>query len=287
MNNLKNMDNLSQKEEIFLNLYTKHKHNETSDSIKKTHGHLINADINFESVLELGSNYMYLFGKTNGQEMFDFIQKNKVTFSDNKFKSIFSTIFNKDIEVNIDFNKIKENVFDNYDLVTSQAAIFLKEVGCTDNQIKVFNNNCSNFKDMAETLVHDYFLQTRQALNPELLEGKHLKTIFNEMGKDYSNISLVFRDEKKKDEWSYEHGILIMPCKAMLMHNNKSVDLINNLGGGYEISTIVKDKKFFEKISQEHMSYIPDNKIAESMKNLVDTPANTSKLKMNPIKLNY
>ncbi len=285
MNNLKNMDNLSQKEEIFLNLYTKHKHNETSDSIKKTHGHLINAEINFESVLELGSNYMYLFGKTNGQEMLDFIQKNKVTFSDNMFKSIFSTIFNKDIDVNIDFNKIKENVFDNYDLVTSQAAIFLKEVGCTEKQVKFFNDNCSKFKEMAKTLVHDYFYQTRQALNPELLKGKHIQTIFKEMGNNYDNIKLVFRDTEKTEDWRYEHNLLITPCKAMLMHHNKAVDLVNNLGGGYELSTIVKDKKFFEKIKQEHMSYEPDNNLYKSMIREIEANEVTKKPKCNIVKL--
>lgn len=279
------MDNLSQKEEIFLNLYTKHKHNETSDSIKKTHGQLISSDMNFESVLELGSNYMYLFGKTNGQEMFDFIQKNKVTFSDNKFKSIFSTIFNKDIEVNIDFNKIKENVFDNYDLVTNQAAIFLKEVGCTDKQVKFFNNNCTKFKDMAETLVHDYFYQTRQALNPALIEGKHIQSIFKEMGNNYNNIRLVFRDTDKTDDWRYEHNLLITPCKAMLMHHNVAVDLINNLGGGYELSTIVKDKKFFEKIKSEHMTYVPADHLYKSMLKAIEADEESTKLRNATMKL--
>ena len=266
MNNLKNMDNLSQKEEIFLNLYTKHKHNETSDSIKKTHGHLINDKMNFESVQELASNYMHIFGKTNGKEMFDFIQKNKVTFSDNKFKSIFSAIFNKDIEVNIDFQKIKENVFDDFDLVTKQAAIFLKEVGCNESQVKVFLSNSEKFKTIAETLVHDYFIHTRQALNPEKLEGKHLVTILNEMGNDYNNIKVVFRDAKDKDSWRYEHGLLIMPSKALVMHHHMSIDLINNLGGGYEISAIVKDKKFFDKITKDHMSYIPYDRLVGMMK---------------------
>lgn len=285
MNILINMDNLSQKEEIFLNLYTKHKHNETSDSIKKTHGHLIKPDMNFESVLELGSNYMYLFGKTNSDEMFNFIQKNKVTFSDNKFKSIYSTIFNKDIEVSIDFNKIKENVFDNYDLVTSQAAIFLKEVGCTPSQVNLFTSNSTKFKEMAETLVHDYFYQTKQAIDPDLLAGKHLQTIFKEMGNGYENIQLKFRDAAKIDNWRYEHGLLIAPCKAILTHHNKAVDLINNLGGGYELSTIVKDKKFFEKIKAEHMNYEPDDNLYKSMLKEIKAHEETSKPKINTIKL--
>lgn len=265
MNNLIIMDKLSQKEEIFLNLYTKHKHNETAESIKKTHGHLINDKMNFQSVVELGSNFMFMFGKTNGQEMYDFIQKNKVTFSDNVFKSIYSTLFKKDIEVNVDFKKIKENVFDNFDLVSGQAATFLKEVGCTDNQVKYFNHNITKFKDMAETLVHDYFYYTKQPIQPELLEGKHLKTIFTEMGNGYDNIKLVFTDTEKLNDWRYDHNLLINPCKAILTHGNTSVDLVNNLGGGYEISTLIKDKAFFEKIKNEHMSYEPASRLYQSM----------------------
>ncbi|WP_054889614.1 hypothetical protein [Pseudomonas sp. NBRC 111118] len=280
------MDNLSKKEEIFLNLYTKHKHNETANSIKKTHGHLINSDMNFESVLELGSNYMYLFGKTNGQEMFDFIQNHKVTFSDNKFKSIYSTLFNRDIEVDIDFAKIKENVFDNYKLVTEQAANFLKEVGCNEKQVNLFTNNCTKFVELAQTLVHDYFYHTRQPLDPALLENKHLHTILKEMGDGYDNMRVVFRDADKKDQWSYDHGLLILPSKAMLIHHNTSVDLINNLGGGYEISTIVKDKAFFDNIRTEHMSYEPDNRLYQSMKKEIDnSPVETSRLRVKSIQI--
>jgi hypothetical protein len=259
MNHTYNMNNISQKEEIFLNLYTKHKHNETSERIKKTHGHLLNGQMNFESILELGSNYMFMFGKTNSKEMYDFIQKNKVTFSDNKFKSILSVALKREIEVDIDFDKIKEKVFDNYDLVTQQAATFLKEIGCTAKQVNLFTTNCTKMKEIGAELIHDYYLHTHQQLDPKLLEGKHLYSILSEMGNDYDNVQVVFRDAEKKDQWRYEHNLLIMPSKALLMLNNKAVDLINNLGGGYEISTLVKDKAFFQKIKQEHMLYTPSS----------------------------
>lgn len=253
------MNNISPKEEIFLNLYTKHKHNETSENLKKSHGHLLNNKMGFESVLELGSNYMFMFGKTNSKEMYDFIQKNKVTFSDNKFKSILSLALKREIEVDIDFDKIKDNVFNNYDLVTQQAATFLKEVGCTPSQVNLFTTNCTKMKEIGAELIHDYYLHTHQQLNPKLLEGKHLYSILGEMGKDYDNVQVVFRDADKKDQWRYEHNLLVMPSKAILMLNNRAVDLINSLGGGYEISTLVKDKAFFKKIKEEHMLYTPSN----------------------------
>lgn len=250
------MSKLLINEQSFLDTYTKDRAKLTADSILKEFEGLDISNQTFETAIELGSNFMYHFGRTNTEELSKFIDDNQVKFAENKFKAFFNKAFKLNLDVDVDFEKIRTEVLDNYKLSVQQASLFLKNIGIEDAYIKCFEKNAENLREVSRTFVKDYFYYTDQEIKPEALSGKHLYKILKEMPEDYDNVEVSFRDNRN---WKTENGIVVLPKKAYMIHFDKYVDLINQHGGGYEISKLVKDKEFFKEIENDlKMGYKPD-----------------------------
>ncbi|PTC19873.1 hypothetical protein C0J26_07705 [Pseudomonas baetica] len=256
------MNRLTIDENEFIKMYISNRYNTTAVAIAESYDkHLSPSEQNYESAIELGSTFMYHFGRTNIQEFDAFIQKHQVEFSTSKIKAFFNRTFNRRVELDIDFEKIRTKVLDNYDLAAKQAEKFLAELTYKnervfkDEHVNRFVKNNEEFKKIAEILINDYFYYTSKPIEPSHLAGKHLYTILQEMGEQYDNITANFRDCKN---WRFENNLLVLPKKAVLVNGATHVDLINAYGGGYELSTLVKDKDYFSRITAKAVMYSPD-----------------------------
>lgn len=250
------MSKLKINEQYFLNAYTKERTKQTADSILKEFEGLDITNQNFETAIELGSTFMYHFGKTNKEELESFIRENQVKFAENKFKAIFNKAFKVNLDVDVDFEKIRTEVLDNYKVSVEQAAIFLKEVGIDPRYIKNFERNAEALREVSKTFVKDYYYYTEKEIDPSQLKDKHLYRILREMPDDYDNVDVSFRDNQK---WKHDKGMLLLPKKAYMLHGITHVDLINEYGGGYEISKLIQDQSFFNEVKNElRGGYKPD-----------------------------
>lgn len=249
------MSKLKINEQYFLDAYTKDRAKQTSNAILKEFEGLDISNQNFETALELGSNFMYHFGRTNKEEIDKFILDNQVKLAENKFIAIFNKTFKVNLDVDVDFEKIRTSVLDNYKVSVTQAAAFLKDIGIESGYINTFEKNAEKLREVSSTFVKDYFYYTEKEARPEELAGKHLFRILKEMPDDYDNVTVSFRDNK---DWKTEIGMVVLPKKGMMIHGGTSVDLINKLGGGYEISKLVQDQDFFKEVKNDlRMGYKP------------------------------
>lgn len=249
------MSKLRINERYFLDVYTKDRAKQTAKSILKEFEGLDISNQNFETAIELGSNFMYHFGRTNKEELDKFIRDNQVKFAENKFEAIFNKAFKVNVEVDVDFEKIRTEVLDNYKLSVSQAAAFLKDIGIDSICINTFEKNAEKLREVSSIFVKDYFYYTEKEARPDELAGKHLFKILKEMPEDYDNVTVKFRDIK---DVKIENGIVVLPQKGMMIHGGTSVDFINKLGGGYEISKLCQDNDFFKEVKNDlRMGYKP------------------------------
>ncbi|EPH2333364.1 MULTISPECIES: hypothetical protein [Pseudomonas] len=241
--------------EIFLEEFIKYKHELTSKSIKEGIGReLTQKELNFDNALELSMLYKNEFSKTNVEEIKEFIKENLVEISNNKFKAIAHKILGIRLEVDIDINDLSDKVLNNYDKLTDLSIRFLEEMGCNCGRgIKL---NSERLKDLGGELMCDYMLHTKQGFNVEQLMNKHIYHILIELGDNYSNMDANFKD---MDDLRFEDGKVILPKKAMLTQPGKQVDISDGYGGGYELTALLKDKKFVAELEQRFKNYTNSN----------------------------
>jgi len=255
------MSRLAIKENLLIDSYINHMYIKTRNDLMTEMGSIDITTANFETAIELGSIFMYNFGKTNRTELDDFIQKYHIEFSESKIKSFMARSFNQRVEVDCDFDTLLDKTIANYDISKNQAANFLAEIGIPDGLINTFKKNAENIRDLGFILASDYFYYTDKRPQKEEFEGKHLITIFKSLGDDYKNMTVGFTDNH---DWKYENQMLVMPKNGFIQHGSKNADIINSYGSGYEMSALMRDKAFFDKVNMSWFEgYIPSNAHSE------------------------
>lgn len=237
--------------EIFIEQFIKYKHELTSRLIKEGIGkELTEKQFSFDNALELSMLYKNEFSKTNSDEIKQFVNDNLVEISNNKFKAIAHKVLGMRLEIDIDINQLSEKALNNYDMLTELSIKFLDELGFDCGRgIRV---NSEILKDMGGELICDYMLIKKQGFNVEQLKGKHIYNILLELGDDYSNMDATFKD---MNDLRYEDGKVILPKKAVLTQPGKQLDISDGYGGGYELTALLKDKKFVTELEHRFKNY--------------------------------
>ncbi|ETF06811.1 hypothetical protein [Pseudomonas moraviensis] len=244
-------------ESSLIESYLQDRYRKTAESIKQELGQIDIPDVTYETALELGSIFMFQFGRTNKEEFSQFINEKQIEFTDNKLSAYFNVLLRRKVEVNIDFERLVQKTIANYDVAKEQAAKFLNEIGIPSPFINTFMKNAETIRDLAEVLACDYFYHNGIKPRQDIFDGKHLYTIFKELGEDYKNINIGFADNHK---WRYENNILILPKKGYMQYMGQYADLINSYGSGYELSTLMRDNSFYKKVENSfNNDYSPAN----------------------------
>lgn len=258
------MSRLQIKENLLIDSYINHMHIKTRNELMKGLEALSPAESNFaiyETAVELGSIFMYNFGKTNKAEFDEFIQNNHIQFSDSKIKSFFAKSFNQTVEVDCEFEDLLDKTIGNYDVAKKQAARFLAEIGIPEGYINAFKKNTETIQELGLILAKDYFFFNKKEPIKNEFEGKHLYTVFKSLGDKYMNMTIGFSDNHN---WKLENDMVIMPKNGFMIHGGKHADLISSYGGGYELSALMRDKEFFKTLKDDLKNgYFPDNMHSE------------------------
>lgn len=243
--------------ELFIEQFIKYKHELTSKLIKEGIGKELTAqELNFDNALELSTIYKNEFSKTNITEIKQFVKENLVEISNNKFKAFVHKVLGMNFEVDIDINDLSEKVLNNYDKLTELSVKFLEEMGC--ECVRGIKENSEKLKDLGGELLCDYMLKAKNGFNVEQLMGKHIYNILLELGDTYENIDANFKD---MNDLRYEDGVLIMPKKAFLTQAGKDFAISDGYGGGYEITALLRDKKYVAELEKKFEGYTNSNKM--------------------------
>ncbi len=258
------MSRLQIKEKLLIDSYINHMHIKTRNDLMNQLGDFEPTEATFETAIELGSIFMYNFGKTNKTEFDEFIQKNHIEFSDSKIKSFFAKSFNQKVEVDCEFEHLMDKTIANYEIAKTQAAKFLAEIEIPEPLINTFKRNTEVIQELGLTLAKDYFFYNKKNPDKNEFEGKHLYTVFKSLGDDYTNMTVGFADNHK---WKYENNMIIMPKNGFIVQGGKHADLISSYGGGYELSALMRDKEFFNAVTNDLKNgYFPENTHGEVLK---------------------
>lgn len=247
------MNNIEINNDKFIKLFTEYKHKITSTAITDKIGrHLIEDEMNPATALELATLYKHEFSTTNIKELKDFARDNFVELSENKFKACFLKAFNRKLEINVDVDDVTSKVLNNYDKLTELSARFLGDLGYTQGVQNYYKKNCENIKELGGVLICDYLQMKKVGFKPEIMIGKHIYYIFSDLGDSYGNISRRFTDI---DKLKFDDGIVILPSKLVMNQGGTHVDITDGYGGGYEITSLLRDKEYVKNLEVKFESH--------------------------------
>lgn len=241
----------------FIQAFTEYKHKITSKAITENIGrHLLEDEMTPAVALELATLYKHEFSTTNIKELKDFAKENLVELSENKFKAFLLKAFNRRLTINVDVDDISSKVLNNYDKLTELSARFIGDLGYSEGVQNYYKKNCENIKELGGILVCDYLQMMKVGFKPELLQGKHIYHIFSELGDSYGNISRRFTD---MDKLKFDDGMVILPSKLVMTQGGTHVDITDGYGGGYEISSLLRDKDYVKDLAVKFDSHVNYN----------------------------